>query len=287
MKAHVLTILAGCALIAVFLAGCSAPVEEPAPTTTPTTLLTVPPTPIEPSALIAGTWTLTLASTGTGALTPMEGTTITATFLSDGTVSGSAGCNNYVAAYQVSANGLRAGKPATTKMSCRSPTGIMNQETIYLSNLQGASTYTLKNDQMMVYDSAGKLLLVFRKGGPDLVPHPLGGITWNLEFYRGSSGGNIPALPGTDVTALFGPSGEVTGSAGCNSYSGKFTSDGQSGISIGPLATTLMYCNGTGVMDQESAYLTLLQKAAAYKVTNTGELVLSDRDGTILLRYLS
>jgi heat shock protein HslJ len=288
---HLALILLTCGVIlAVLAAGCTAPQQTvpaatpPAtpPPTTPATLVTFPvPSPI------SGTWTLISAFAATGAQNVLPGTTITATFSDDGTVSGSAGCNNYVAAYQVRGTQLTIGTPATTKMSCTSPAGIMNQETIYLSDLQGAASYAVNGDQLIIYDTSGKTLLTFQKGGAGTTPLPLAGITWSLELYRGSSGSNVPVIPTTDVTAFFGPSGDITGSAGCNSYTGGYTLSGQNGISIGPLATTLMYCGEPGVMDQETAYLALLRTVASYEVTIDAMLNLRNADGTTVLMYSS
>ena len=42
--------------------------------------------------------------------------------------------------------------------------------------------------------------------------------SWTLQSYSGMTGNLIPVLPGSDVTARFGPGGQVSGSAGCNQY---------------------------------------------------------------------
>jgi heat shock protein HslJ len=222
-----------------------------------------------------------------GSSNVLAGTTITATFAADGTVSGSAGCNNYVASFQARVNTLSIGSPVTTKMSCDSPTGIMNQEQIFLSNLQGAATYAISADLLTISDSEGKTLLTFRKEGTAGAPLPFAGISWALETYRGSDGSLTGINPATTVNALFGSDGKITGSAGCNSYSGGYTLTGKNGISIGPLAMTLMYCGEPGVMDQETAYITNLQAAAFYEVTSEGKLHLMDAAGTPVLVYSS
>ena len=95
----------------------------------------------------------------------------------------------------------------------------------------------------------------------------------------------IGSNPHTTVNALFGEDGNITGSAGCNSYTGSYTQRGQNGISIGPLVTTLMYCGDPGVMDQETAYLANLQAAASYEMTADGKLQLMDANGTPVLVY--
>jgi putative lipoprotein len=89
-------------------------------------------------------------------------------------------------------------------------------------------------------------------------------------------------LPGTEVKALF-ENGQVSGSAGCNSYSGTYvttTVDGMNKIRIGPLASTMMMCE-EAVMDQEIAYLAALQSATSYTIEGN-LLTILHPDGTLL-----
>ena len=270
-------------IIALLVAGCTtqpqtAPVT-PLPTTLPVT------TPGQPS--IIGTWSLVSTYSGGRAVSALSGTTITATFSDAGTVSGSAGCNNYVATCQVTRDTIAIGKPATSKANCGSPTGVMDQETMYLSNLQGASSYTINGDTLTLYDLKGNILLTYQRSGALVTPLPIAGIPWNLERYQQVSGAEVPVIQGTEVTALFGPIGTLNGTAGCNSYNGAYTTSGSNGISIGPLATTKMYCGDPGVMDQETAYLALLQTVSSYEVTGDGTLNLRNSAGTPVLVYSS
>jgi heat shock protein HslJ len=41
----------------------------------------------------------------------------------------------------------------------------MDQEAIYLSNLQGAGSYAINGDLLTVYDLTGKILLTYQKAG--------------------------------------------------------------------------------------------------------------------------
>jgi heat shock protein HslJ len=279
MKSYATLVLISAAIIAVLVTGCA---TQP-PTTVPTTL----PVTTTGQPDITGTWTLVSTFTGGKAVSPLAGTTITATFSEAGTVSGSAGCNNYVATCQVTRNNLAIGKPAAGKTNCDSPPGIMDQETIYLSNLQAASTYAISGDALTLYDLKGNILITYQKSGTVMTPVPISGIAWNLDRYRQSSGSDTPVIQNTEVTAFFGPIGTINGSAGCNSYKGAYTTSGTNGISFSPLATTLMYCGEPGVMDQETAYLALLSAVSSYEVTGDGFLTLKDSNGTQVLVYSS
>ena len=74
----------------------------------------------------------------------------------------------------------------------------------------------------------------------------------------------------TEITALF-EDGELTGSAGCNTYKGTYTitaGAGENEIEIGPLATTRMACQEK-IMDQEARYLSALEAAETYIIEGT------------------
>jgi heat shock protein HslJ len=74
-------------------------------------------------------------------------------------------------------------------------------------------------------------------------------------------------LPEAQITALF-ENGKVSGSAGCNTYFGSYTtsqSASKNTIEFGPLGTTRMMCPEE-VMDQEQLYLSALDLATEYQV---------------------
>ena len=87
---------------------------------------------------------------------------------------------------------------------------------------------------------------------------------WVLKEY-GEKGALQPVLAGSEITATFDSTeGQLTGSAGCNSYFASYTvadtAITQGGITIGAIGNTEMYCEG--LMDQETAFLTLLDEVA-------------------------
>jgi heat shock protein HslJ len=74
-------------------------------------------------------------------------------------------------------------------------------------------------------------------------------------------------IAGTQITAEFA-NGQVTGSAGCNNYSGSYISTpGASGgqITISDLGPTMMLCEEE-IMDQETRYLSSLMAATRYSI---------------------
>jgi heat shock protein HslJ len=117
---------------------------------------------------------------------------------------------------------------------------------------------------------------------PEPSEQPLNGTRWTLTGYI-SQGISLQALNSTPVTLDFGEDGHITGSAGCNHY---FASSGITGtkITIGQSGSTLMYCAAADVIEQESAYLSLLNLARSFTVEND-RLTLADAKGTPILSF--
>ncbi|MGI9529832.1 MAG: META domain-containing protein [Acidimicrobiia bacterium] len=93
-------------------------------------------------------------------------------------------------------------------------------------------------------------------------------------------GGEGAPIEGTVLTARF-EDGTVSGTAGCNSYFAGYTTDGNT-LEIGPAGSTLMFCEQPeGTMDQEQAYLALLQSADTFEVSGDS-LVLSAGSSPVL-----
>lgn len=87
----------------------------------------------------------------------------------------------------------------------------------------------------------------------------------------------VAAAPAADPKPTLGitAEGEVSGSAGCNRYSGRAEIAGNS-ITFGPLATTRMACPGR--MEAEQRFLSALQRSEAFRL-DAGRLVLIDGSG--------
>jgi len=110
-------------------------------------------------------------------------------------------------------------------------------------------------------------------GGGDLT-----GKIWALTELTGK-----PPVAGTGISAGFSADGKVSGSAGCNRYSGAYTVSGNSITFSSPMATTMMMCD-TAVMEQENAYLKALGEARTYAVKGD-QLTLTGANNTSLVVY--
>jgi heat shock protein HslJ len=100
------------------------------------------------------------------------------------------------------------------------------------------------------------------EGEPVEGPDGLEGTAWLLVSH-GDPASPIPVLDGTEITATFSD-GQVTGSAGCNTYGAPYTVDGDD-ITIGPGRLTLMACEEP-IMAQEQAFMQALSGATSFRV---------------------
>lgn len=109
------------------------------------------------------------------------------------------------------------------------------------------------------------------------------GSAWDLVSYQGVNGTMTTVIPGTTITAVFSPGGQLGGSAGCNHYFGTYAADGST-FTVKGIGSTLMACLDPGVMDQESRYLSLLGSAATFRIDGD-RLAISDATGTVILIF--
>jgi len=107
---------------------------------------------------------------------------------------------------------------------------------------------------------------------------------WTLQSYTDKTGILIPALSGSRVSARFGSDGSLTGSGGCNHYSARYSTRDYS-LTISDAVSTLMFCPDPGVMDQETAYLGDLPRAASFRVDDSS-LRMYDSAGRPLIIFI-
>ena len=94
----------------------------------------------------------------------------------------------------------------------------------------------------------------------------LSGVNWRLVGMIADDEVFSPVLGNVAITATFDDENRVSGSSGCNRYTGPATW-GEGSISIGAVAGTRMMCSDSLVMAQESRYLGLLTDVGSYRVS--------------------
>ena len=108
------------------------------------------------------------------------------------------------------------------------------------------------------------------------------GTSWLLSQVPTSSGPTLDAAARRAATLQFAD-GSVSGSTGCNDFSGTYTVDGDVlTIELGPM--TQKACTDLALQAQETAIVERLPKVASYAVTDDG-LTLSDESSVALLIY--
>jgi len=117
---------------------------------------------LEPVSLEKTQWELTGYNNGhDGFVSLLSETVITAEFDEYNALFGNAGCNNYNTSYEIDGDAITIGNPATTRMYCGEPEGVMEQETAYLAALQMAVRYEIKFDQLTMFTQEGSRALSF------------------------------------------------------------------------------------------------------------------------------
>jgi heat shock protein HslJ len=242
----------------------------------------------EPTPLVGTRWALTGYDNGTGGFSSViRGTEITATFAQEGAVTGSAGCNSYNGAYEAEdatspAGSISIGPVASTMMACPAPEGIMEQETAYLAALQSATAYEIQGDELTLTGAEGQRLATYTVSEGT----PLIGTLWEAIQYNNGKEAVVSLVIGTEITAIFGEDGSLSGTAGCNNYTTSYQVEGDS-ISIGPAATTRKFCaEPEGTMEQETLYLAALEQAATYRIDGD-RLELRDAGGALQASYVA
>jgi heat shock protein HslJ len=240
---------------------------------------------VSAAALEGVTWVLQSYGDAQNPTSVLPRTVTTARF--DGalhSVSGTAGCNQYIAGYRADAGDLAISAAGVTGKFCAEPAGLMQQEQQYLALLASVSQYNVVNGQLQLATADGRRVLRY------VSPIALEGVTWVLQAY-GSAQNPTPVMPGTEITAVVtgralpnGTVGIITGTAGCNQYFAGYLA-GAGNLRLTPIGSTWRFCGApAGVMNQEQQYLALLSRVTQYRTTND-QLELTTADGAQLLRY--
>jgi len=156
----------------------------------------------------------------------------------------------------------------------------MAQEQAILATFEQVASYELSDGQLTLLDGDGAVLLTLsEQASPGLT-----GVVWRATNYNNGQEAVVGMLEDTEITAIFGEDGSLSGSAGCNNFiTGYTVSDNQ--ITIEPAATTMMMCDApAGVMEQEAAFLAALSTAATFTV-NGRVLEMRTADDAMALRF--
>lgn len=99
--------------------------------------------------------------------------------------------------------------------------------------------------------------------------------TWELEYVTGPKIAFNGLFPESKTQITFNiEKKEVSGTTGCNSFTTKFTLDGQTIKFDENFPITMRYCEGGG----EQVFLKMLKEVNIYYINNEGKLFLNNGD---------
>lgn len=223
--------------------------------------------------LTDGSWQL-IAFAQDGEQTPViEGTQISAVFDAEGRISGSGGCNSYGGSFSAAEGGLTFSGLFSTERACLEE-GVMEQERAYFDALQAATRYSIIRNALVIdTGDGGQLIFTFVPGLTDTA--------WQLESWISGDEASAPVADSL-ITLEFSADGRVGGTGGCNRYGGTYTAGDEGGLTVSALFSTRRACMGEGLMQQEQAYLSALESATAYAISD-GQLTITTGDGDQLV----
>jgi heat shock protein HslJ len=230
--------------------------------------------PEVPAQLVGIEWRLAHHRGPDGDLVAVPADVLATAVLVNGRVAGTTGCNRYHATYIADGPALSVGPLATTMMACEPARDAV--ERAFITALGDIAAYAIHGEVLDLAQADGRVLLRFRAAPAQR----LSGTRWVATAINNGRGGVVSALEGAEVFAVFGDDGRVSGSGGCNQFTGPYTVEGDA-LAIGPLAATLRACLAPeGVGEQEAACFAALGRVATWSVRE-GRLRLRAADGAL------
>lgn len=218
-----------------------------------------------------------------------EGSPFSLVFRDEHQIHGQAGSRGYVGGYEASVDDIHVywlGMMDTAH--CRQQDPPTDQEGTYTTILESTEDYRIAEGRLELISVRGEVL-VFEPLATEDDARPEGTVWALLAFVETRQIEGLPGpqlmptapLSGTKITVTF-EDNTASGSAGCNTYSAAYTSDG-SALTFQASAATEMACSApAGVMEQERRYLGFLGDVTAYRIDGS-QLWLETGDGRALV----
>lgn len=204
---------------------------------------------VDPAPLFGTNWVLTSYNNGSGGIvSALEGVEVTATFGEDGRLTGNAGCNSYNAAYEASGGTISINAPVSTRMACADPEGVMEQETAYLTALEGAAFYRIRADRLEILSTEENVLASYQ------AQTSIAGTTWWWQSFSTADGESTAVPNPENYVLMLNDDGTINLTADCNQGTATYTLNG-SEISITPGVMTLAACAPDSLSDAFLAHL--------------------------------
>jgi heat shock protein HslJ len=224
-------------------------------------------------------WELTAYQSAGGTMdAPIHKSGITLN-VADGKISGHAGVNTFFGKCDLKDATLQISTVGSTMMM-GSPK-LMAQENQFLNLLKDSVNYLIVGNELRLRNAAGKVVLKFK---PLSVPALTSGV-WEARGINNGLGGVVSIMHHTEITMEFTEAGTVSGSSGCNTYSGQYKTEGHL-ISFSPMSKSGNLCTDPqGIMEQEMDFLQALGNVTMFSF-NKNALVLLDKNGSVQVSFV-
>jgi heat shock protein HslJ len=188
-------------------------------------------------------------------------------YFADSKVNGSTGCNNYSGSYsKTRAGACRIRKITLTRKICQ-PSEVMQQERAFAAVLKDTAACDLADDQQQLFlkDKKGTVLAIFT---PPQEAQVLQGTSWRATSFSDGQGGMIQLYDWTrPLTVKFDKNGQLSGSAGCNSYVAACRADfADLSFKFDMIKMTAKQCSPERIMTQEGQFMAALYSAVSYRI---------------------
>lgn len=198
-----------------------------------------------------------------------DGEIATLSFAADGSFAGSTGCNRIAGTYVQDGDSLTFASGPMTLRGCQG--AVAEQEAAIVAALPLVASFT-SDRNLSLQDADGSVLLTYSPGLASLA-----GTSWQATGINNGKEAVVSQAGTEKVTATFGDDGTISGSGGCNTYSGTYATTDPDGITISALAITEMACPEPA-MEIEQMYVAALSSVTTYQLEGS-TLTLRDAAG--------
>jgi heat shock protein HslJ len=193
----------------------------------------------------------------------------TLTFMANGLYNVLADCNQGSGIYTVSGSQLTLQPGPMTRAACPPD----SQDTVFLRDLAQVAAYGFDGENLVLNLALDSGTMVFSPQPPVSLTGP----AWQVLSVNNGRGAVVTVLPETQLDAMFGEDGIVSGNTGCNAYRALYTVTGQA-IAIGTPISTRRACQSEAAGTQEQAFLAALSASSRYELSN-GRLTMRNAEG--------
>jgi heat shock protein HslJ len=217
--------------------------------------------PSDESAELSGSsWILAAYSDGSTSVPAAPGAVTTIEFAADGVLRGSTGCNQFSGTYLRDGDQLALTLGPMTQMACLDQP-LQAQENALVALFPRVDGYTMSNEQLMLTDEAGAVVLTYEAGLSGLE-----GTSWQVVGVNTGSGAVESSALTEELTLVFRTDDEFSGFGGCNDIGGSYDEGDDGSLTFTEVLGTQMSC-GAEADALETQYLAALGRVSTYELT--------------------